>query len=130
MPADDLSDEQHYLDHARAELARMRVKTEALRDSAIGGGVRIGHVHAQVKPWNFIAEALHPQVVVAVAGHQGAELAVAATQRRECIPGDRGPEGGRDPEPGARQVDECAEPEGSGGVHASNRSAASRPGLF
>ena len=26
-----------YLDHARAELARMRVKTEALRDSAIGG---------------------------------------------------------------------------------------------
>ena len=37
MPADDLSDEQHYLDHARAELARMRIKTEALRDSAIGG---------------------------------------------------------------------------------------------
>ena len=35
--SDDLSDEQHYLDHARAELARMRVKTEALRDSAIGG---------------------------------------------------------------------------------------------
>ena len=34
---DDLSREQHYLDHARAELARMRAKTEALRDNAIGG---------------------------------------------------------------------------------------------
>ncbi len=34
---DDLSREQRYLDHARAELARMRAKTEALRDNAIGG---------------------------------------------------------------------------------------------
>ncbi len=34
---DDLSKEQRYLDHARAELARMRAKTEALRDNAIGG---------------------------------------------------------------------------------------------
>lgn len=34
---DDLGREQRYLDHARAELARMRAKTEALRDNAIGG---------------------------------------------------------------------------------------------
>ena len=33
----ELAREQHYLDHARAELARMRAKTEALRDNAIGG---------------------------------------------------------------------------------------------
>ena len=36
-PGDELAREQHYLDHARAELARMRIKTEALRDNAIGG---------------------------------------------------------------------------------------------
>ena len=37
VTGDDLGREQRYLDHARAELARMRAKTEALRDNAIGG---------------------------------------------------------------------------------------------
>ena len=36
-PDPELTAEQRYLDHARAELARMRAKTESLRDNAIGG---------------------------------------------------------------------------------------------
>ena len=52
-PDPELAAEQRYLDRARTELTRMRTKTEALRDNAIGGD----KVSAE-----FLALALHRRV--------------------------------------------------------------------